>query len=79
MRATDTEGTGAWSDSGTAITQYTTQTRSIAESAKTSAAGQHRARDPVDADSNPNGYTLSLRPERNRRCQLSKLPPARGR
>ena len=51
----DAEGTGAWSDSGTAITQYTTQTRSIAEN---SAVGTNVGA-AVDADSNPNGYTLA--------------------
>ena len=55
VRATDAEGTGAWSSSGEAITQYTTQTRSIAEN---SAAGTNIGA-AVDADSNPNGYTLS--------------------
>ena len=55
VRGTDAEGTGAWSGSGTAITQYTTQTRSIAEN---SAAGTNVGA-AVDADSNPNGHTLS--------------------
>ena len=54
-RATDGEGTGAWSSSGEAITQYTSQTRSIVEN---SAAGTNVGA-AVDADSNPNGYTLS--------------------
>ena len=51
----DAEGTGAWSDSGTAITQYSTQTRSIAEN---SAVGSNIGA-AVDADSNPNSYTLA--------------------
>ena len=55
VRGTDAEGTGTWSGSGTAITQYTTQTRSIAEN---SAAGTNVGA-AVDADSNPNGHTLS--------------------
>ena len=55
VRGTDAEGTGNWSGSGTAITQYTTQTRSIAEN---SASGTNVGA-AVDADSNPNGHTLS--------------------
>ena len=51
----DAEGTGAWSDSGTAITQYTTQTRSIAENS----AANTNIGAAVDADSNPNSYTLA--------------------
>ncbi len=53
VRATDGEGTGSWSSSGTAITQYTTQTRSIAENSTGNVGAA------VDADSNPKGYTLS--------------------
>ena len=55
IRATDAEGTGAWSGSGEAITQYTTQTRSIAENS----AANTNVGAAVDADSNPNGYTLA--------------------
>ena len=55
VRATDEEGTGPWSDSGVGITQYTTQTRSIAEN---SAVGTNIGA-AVDADSNPNSYTLA--------------------
>ncbi len=55
VRGTDAEGTGSWSGSGTAITQYTTQTRNVAEN---SAAGTNVGA-AVDADSNPNGHTLS--------------------
>ncbi len=55
VRGTDTEGTGAWSSSGTAITQYTTQTRSIAENS----AANTNIGAAVDADSNPNSYTLA--------------------
>ena len=55
IRATDAEGTGAWSDSGEAITQYTTQTRSIAENS----AANTNVGAAVDADSNPDSYTLA--------------------
>ena len=55
VRATDAEGTGGWSGSGTAITQYNTQPRSIDEN---SAAGDVVGA-VVAADSNPKGYTLA--------------------
>ena len=55
VRATDAEGTGAWSSSGTGITQYTTQTRRIDEG---SAAGTNVGA-TVSANSNPNNHTLS--------------------
>ncbi len=55
VRAIDGEGTGAWSASGTGTTQYTTQTRDIAENS----AANTNVGAAVDADSNPNGYTLS--------------------
>ena len=55
VRATDAEGTGAWSTSGVGITQYTTQTISVAEN---SAAGT-KVNPPVSTTSNPKGYALS--------------------
>ena len=58
VRATNAEGTSAWSDSGTAITDAGVigdTTRDIAEN---SAAGANVG-SPVTATSNPNNYTLS--------------------
>ena len=54
VRATDGEGTSGWSTSGTGITQYTTQTRSIAENS----AANTNIGAAVDADSNPYSHTL---------------------
>ena len=51
----DAEGTGAWSDTGTGITEYPGPSLSITEN---SAAGTNIGA-AVDADSNPNGYTLA--------------------
>ncbi len=55
VRAVNDEGNGAWSDSGTAITQVGGVTRSIAEN---SAAGTNVGA-AVTAPSNPNSYTLT--------------------
>ena len=51
----DTTNDSEWSDSGSAITEYTDQTRSIAEN---SAAGDNVG-DKVDADNNPYSFTLA--------------------
>ena len=56
VRATDAEGTGSWSSSGVGITQYTTQTISVAEN---SAAGT-KVNPSVSTTSNPKGYALSF-------------------
>ena len=55
VRATNNEGTGPWSDSGSAITKGGGVTRSIAEN---SPAGTNVGT-PVTATSNPNNYTLT--------------------
>ena len=55
VRATNDEGTSAWSDSGSAITKAGGVTRSIAEN---SAAGTNIGA-AVTATSNPLGYTLA--------------------
>ena len=55
VRATNDEGTGGWSDSGTAITTAGGASRSVDEN---SAAGTAVGA-PVTATSNPNGYTLT--------------------
>ncbi len=55
VRATNDEGTSAWSDSGSAITKAGGVTRSIAEN---SAAGTNIGA-AVTATSNPNNYTLA--------------------
>ena len=55
VRAVNDEGNGAWSATGTAITDATAVTRSIAEN---SAAGANVG-SPITATSNPNNYTLT--------------------
>ena len=55
VRAVNDEGDGAWSASGTAITEADAVTRSVAEN--TAAGGAVGA--PVTAASNPNNYTLT--------------------
>ena len=55
VRATNDEGTGAWSDSGTAITQVGAATRDVAEN--TAAGGNVGA--AVTTTANPNNYTLT--------------------
>ena len=55
VRATNDEGTSAWSDSGSAITKGAGVTRSVAEN---SAAGTNVGA-AVTATSNPNNYTLT--------------------
>ena len=55
LRGTDAEGDGAWSNTATGITEYSVGNLSVAEN---SAAGTNIGA-AVDADSNPNGYTLA--------------------
>ncbi len=55
VRAVNAEGDGAWSGSGTAITDADAVTRSVAEN---SAAGTNVGA-PVTATANPNGYDLT--------------------
>ena len=61
VRATNAEGTSAWSASATAITDADGVSRSIAENS----AADTDIGDPVTATSNPNSYTLTHTPERD--------------